>query len=713
MNYARNFWKEFKANPDIWFFYGFLVTFTLSIRKVLVFYPLGGVFNEYAGIYLYLSDLFLIFTIVFWFLSYLYNKKINLSIYTHKLSTLINRHNLLITLPAVLIVWSFASIAWSVNWQISLFRSIKFLEFYLLYIYVIFKFVVPSQLLGNVPSQYDRKCSTPVARKCSTWNISGATGQAWNNFSLRDARGTLFEFTGWNNSLPRDARETIFRRVIQILIFTGLFQSIIGIWQFIIQKSVGLFWLKESQISPSIDGVAKILIDEEMYIRAYGLFPHPNILGGFLLVSIILSLFYKGLFHPSRTENVPSRKEENCSTPAQRDQNVPPRKFQECSTWNILETRGTRGTFWSFSGWNNSLSRDARGTFAYLLPIFVLIQIIALFLTFSKSAWIGLILALGYIYLKTTLGCSTPAQRDQNVPPRKFQECSTWNILETRGTRGTFWSFSGWNIFSLRDMRGTILVAGIAIIVLALFMAKINFSDFLLGTLKERIVYMSALPQYNVLCSVLPRQNDPPASSADKRGTICSNVAWNNDDLAGKVIIVILGIGNGQFVLEMQKYSQTQLEYWQFQPVHNVFLLIWSELGIIGLVIFLWFIWKLFNSDTIECFPRAPREDKMFHPEKKQFVPRGTNCFFWAGVEHFRLFRGGTFRSFSRWNNKNSNEINFSFVVFKGILLGLIFIMLFDHYLWDIQQGQVILGLIAGIIANNALYKPKDSMLTK
>jgi len=36
---------------------------------------------------------------------------------------------------------------------------------------------------------------------------------------------------------------------------------------------------------------------------------------------------------------------------------------------------------------------------------------------------------------------------------------------------------------------------------------------------------------------------------------------------------------------------------------------------------------------------------------------------------------------------------------FQGILLGFVFIMLFDHYFWDIWPGQVMLWLVMGIIA--------------
>jgi hypothetical protein len=135
---------------------------------------------------------------------------------------------------------------------------------------------------------------------------------------------------GWN----------ILRNVFRILIAVGLINAIIGISQAILQHSVGLFWLKESLISPDLPGVAKVVFAGEPYIRAYGLLPHPNILGGLVLFSIILTLTYKHIFYS--------------------DKNV------------------------------------SHGTFFYLS---LSIQIVGGILTFSKSAVLGII--LGIIYLKT------------------------------------------------------------------------------------------------------------------------------------------------------------------------------------------------------------------------------------------------------------------------------------------------------------------------
>ena len=79
---------------------------------------------------------------------------------------------------------------------------------------------------------------------------------------------------------------TVFIYFKFILFTSGIIQSTIAILQFITQKSLGLGWLGESIIGPDIYGVAKFSFEGEELIRAYGTFPHPNILGIFLLFSL-------------------------------------------------------------------------------------------------------------------------------------------------------------------------------------------------------------------------------------------------------------------------------------------------------------------------------------------------------------------------------------------------------------------------------------------
>jgi len=504
MDIPTKIWNNFKTQPDIWFFYGFLLTFTLSIRKVLMFYPIKGQFNEYAGIYLYLSDIFLILTLVAWGYTILCNNNNSLSNMATRFvfhvknvppqkecstwNILRGRRRTFLLLPLILVIWSFISLIWADNKIIALFRSIKVTEFYLLYLYIIY----------NVP------------------------------------------------------RGTFLKRVSQIVIAIGFIHAIIGIWQFIIQHSIGLFWLKESLISPNIDGVAKIIFHGEKFIRAYGLFPHSNILGGFLLVSIILTLAYDKLFHVEQLDR----------------------------NWNHIVPRGT------------------------IARIILAIQIIVLILTFSKSAIIGLCIAIAYALWRNN------------------------------------------KLFHVEQLgRKAFLAIGITLMILII--ARPDTNSLLFKSLNERLFYLNV-----------------------SRGTILSNP--------------VLGAGSGQFVLEMDRNVPrgTFLEAWQYQPVHNVFLLIWSELGFVGLFILIWLLWKMFHVEQniskpdIECSTWNNVSCSVYKSVPARNVPRGTFLF-------------------------QQKALN----ILKGLILGLIFMMFFDHYLWDIQQGQIMLWMTLGLLAGNTLTK--------
>lgn len=54
-----------------------------------------------------------------------------------------------------------------------------------------------------------------------------------------------------------------------------------------------------------------------------------------------------------------------------------------------------------------------------------------------------------------------------------------------------------------------------------------------------------------------------------------------------------LGVGAGNFTPNLQSYTQSKLAPWEYQPVHNILLLAWSESGIQGMLILLAFIVSL------------------------------------------------------------------------------------------------------------------------
>ncbi len=631
MSLISKFWNNFKTQPDIWFFFGFLLTFTLSIRKVLSYFPLQKNFNEYSGIYIYLSDIFLILIFIFWFISILCNNLLSLS----RIRLWITRvlHNLYIILPLFLVFLSFLSILWSQNVSIAIFRSFKLLELYLLYIYIIFRFI--PQLFHACPP---KNCSTPIYDNNVPRPPAGEAGGTLVN----EKQDSNFDCSTWNNF--GRVEQLVSKKIglfFNIIIISSLIQAIIGIIQFFLQKSIGLFWLRESLVSPDILGVAKIILNGEKYVRAYGLMPHPNVLGGFLLFSVIITLLYKKLFSPphrwtSAEKNIPhpislltkERVAQNVPRGTLSEENI--HSISNCSTWNNCKIENT----WSFR-------------------LIIAVQILALILTFSKSAIIGLIIALIYILVPRL-----PARKMFHV--EQFKNTPHPNLLlikekELDVPRGTF--LGGWNNFGKMKQFRFIILSVLIILLFTFIIIRPNIDSLLFNSLNERLFYLNV-----------------------PRGTFESDPT--------------LGIGAGQSVLMMQKFYSQTLESWQYQPVHNVFLLIFSELGLIGLGLFIWWLWKLFhacppeNCSTWNNFGRVEQK-------KKEITP----------LSLIRRRAGGEVegkQENSKYVLHNDNTYLSSIIIskyFKGILLGLIFILLFDHYIWDIQQGSLIFWLTAGFIA--------------
>lgn len=536
MNKIMNFVEK----SEVWIFYVFLLTFTLSIRKVLFFYPIRGKFNEYSGIYFYLSDLFVWGILGVAGISILCNKILLKSRY--RIDILPYLKQKVFFVPLLLVMFSFFSVFWSENHSIAIFRSIKLLEFYLLYLWVIFRIFHLSCWQTGLKYKENEKCSTPE----EMFHVEYSTGQTWNIF---------------NNS-------------IFIIVLIGIIQSIIAIWQFIIQKSIGLIWIKESIISVNISGVAKIVLGGEKYIRAYGLFPHPNILGGFLILSILVTILYFKMFHqkdnvPRGTSIIPETNNKVCSTCLAGRQ-----------AWNIR------------AGLN--------------IWILLGIQLSALILTFSKSAWLGLAVALFFVW-------------SRNVP------------------RGTLWVAKIKKMFHVKHIKFIALIG--VIVFLILLIISPNTHSFIGKSVEDRIFYLNV-----------------------SRGTFMEHP--------------IVGTGSGQFVLNFKNIGN--LEDWQFQPVHNVFLLILNELGILGLFLFILFIWGVIKN--------VPPQDKC------------STCL--VGRQTWNILRGRC-------------GIICSYNYFKSMLIGFLVIMLFDHYFWDIQQGQAMFWLVLGVVAGiNMCISEKSTWLS-
>ncbi|MFH1938211.1 MAG: O-antigen ligase family protein, partial [Patescibacteria group bacterium] len=120
-----------------------------------------------------------------------------------------------------------------------------------------------------------------------------------------------------------------------------------------------------------------------------------------------------------------------------------------------------------------------------------------------------------------------------------------------------------------------------------------------------------------------------------------------------------LGMGIGNFVWEIRQMLDL-LSSWVHQPVHNIYLLIGSEVGLIGLVMFLMFLFIL-----------------------------------------IRQFR----------EQKEENIKQYYLLLF--LISGILIISLFDHFFWTLQQGQLMFWLILGIIASQIYQKKRNPWVNR
>lgn len=102
---------------------------------------------------------------------------------------------------------------------------------------------------------------------------------------LRLLEFILFYFAIINSSLN-------FKKLFYVFLGVMLFVSLIGIFQYLLRHSLGLNFIGEPILSNTMKGVAKIDFFEEIFLRAYGTFSHPNIFAGYLCFAILLSLHF-------------------------------------------------------------------------------------------------------------------------------------------------------------------------------------------------------------------------------------------------------------------------------------------------------------------------------------------------------------------------------------------------------------------------------------
>ena len=405
-------------------FYLFLFLIPFQIRATIWGPPAGG---EWNSIFLYLTDLLLVGVFILW--GYRFYK-------SHKIDRTDRSYRSYFLLAIFLLIAGISIFA-SSNLGISIYRFVKLLEFAFLYIYVRDPEVRLPQSGGLQPRTLEER-----------------------DYGARSIKG-----------------------ICKVLIASGVFQAILAIAQFYKQSSLGIKFVEAGKYLPGAAGVATFISNDAKIMRAYGSFPHPNVLAGFLLLAIFC-FYYLWL-----TKRI-----------------------------SLISPIG---------------------------PIAFMLMVFALFVSFSRTT-IFVFLVISFIFLLV-----------------KFFRLRQLYLTEER------------------------LLAGKRLMILALFFIVFSAlsSTVLLPYMKTRFLTISLQEE-----------------AIDLRffyNKIALNIIKNKP---------ILGIGVGNFVNYSQNYpaflraanamlggggqGNIEIPSWLYQPTHNIYLLIASEIGILGLLVFLLFIAK-------------------------------------------------------------------------------------------------------------------------
>ena len=140
----------------------------------------------------------------------------------------------------------------------------------------------------------------------------------------------------------------------------GVVAAVLGIGQFLLQTIPGSSILGIASQSASILGTAVVETVQERFLRAYGPFPHPNILGGYLALTLVFTVAYYFQLYE---------------------------KFQPW--WNTIGQTVSKKKLW-----HQPIVRQTALAAAFSLATFVLL-ITGLLVSFSRSAMLGAVVGVG------------------------------------------------------------------------------------------------------------------------------------------------------------------------------------------------------------------------------------------------------------------------------------------------------------------------------
>jgi len=300
-------------------------------------------------------------------------------------------------------------------------------------------------------------------------------------------------------------------KLIRWFIYGAILPSILGIWQFLSQATFVSTWLGLA-IHPAWQAGTSVIASETIgrWLRAYGTFSHPNVFGGYLVVVIVLWLSLRGGARATAKQSLGN--------------------LEKIKIINLSGIASSADA--------NRLSRNDMFIYSLFLT--------ALFFTFSRSAWLALLIGLGVLCWRNLSQPSPYSLRRELGPNGGGKAC-----LPAR---------QGWGLFLVMPV---VLFLIFSFIYFPLIQTRTNNS-----TISETRSITERTTGYSEAWKMI-KQNP------------------------------ILGVGAGNYTIALWRMDKWR-PVWELQPVHNVPLLLLVELGFVGLLLVLLIIWSFFRLKTYD-----------------------------------------------------------------------------------------------------------------
>lgn len=93
------------------------------------------------------------------------------------------------------------------------------------------------------------------------------------------------------------------KKIAIVWVASAAIQGVFAIWQFFDQYVFANKWLGLAEHLPTIPGSIILQTESERWLRAYGSLPHPNMLGGFLVIALLF-LLYLAFIAKNRSQRI-------------------------------------------------------------------------------------------------------------------------------------------------------------------------------------------------------------------------------------------------------------------------------------------------------------------------------------------------------------------------------------------------------------------------